>query len=198
MRRDDLPRPAFLRDLDAIAARSGVDTVLVLVETPHEAQAEAIGMWKRAFPGRRLVVAAPDTAIPALEAAFPRRGPDLEFAAVTNWVGAEMTEAVVQRLAELGGKLIVSTMPYDAYGTLVKRPIESGVLQVLQRTGALYLVHDPVFGTIRALDAELVRDRLVWRGARRWICRAVARAVIAIATVASMMRRRRLGWRPES
>jgi len=194
----DFPKPAFLMDLASVVSRCGPLTVLVLVETRFEAPTEAIGLWLRVLPECKLLVAAPDTAMALIEKTEHARHGRVTLVTVREWGGAEMREEVTNFFLTLqpSYQLIVTTMPYDPYGTLVKAPIETAVSQLLRRSGAIFLVHDPVFGTLRVLNADLLEDRLLRRPRRVAIYRRVVRVIhLAARIFAALGGGRRRGWR---
>ena len=196
--RADFPAPAFVRDLPAIVERTGPLAVLVLVDDESQAGEAAAARWIDQLPGCVVHLAAPEAAHEAVRA-WPVAGrPGVTPVTVPGWRTGDWASAAAGLAAlDPQPQVIVSCAPYDAYGVLVKRPLETVVAELAARSRALYLVHDEVYGTLRVLDAHLVRDRLQ---ARPWRLRAYRLIVRATFAVAGLLGRlpggRRDGWRP--
>jgi len=193
----DFPKPAFLRDLAATFARTGAGAALVLVDDETPAGAAAAARWVDYLPGCRVQLAVPETALPIVRSWPAADRPGVKLIAIPGWRSGDWASAA-PGLAALDPppQIIVSCGPYDAYGVLVKRPLETVVAELAERSRALYLVHDETYGTLRVLDAHLLRDRL---RARPWRLRAYRLVVRATFVVAGLLGRlpgqRGPGWR---
>lgn len=184
--RRDFPRPAFIRDLPAVIARVGPVRVLVLADDDSPAGEVAASRWIDHLPGCGVLLAAPEASLATVRSWAAARKPGVEPLTVPGWRAGDWASAS-RGLGELDPppRLIVSTGAYDAYGVLVKRPMEAVIAGLSARFAALFLVHDESFGTLRALDASLLRDRLVVRPWRLRAYRLTVRVVFAVAGLLS-------------
>ncbi|MBL0141871.1 MAG: hypothetical protein IPP91_07310 [Betaproteobacteria bacterium] len=197
MKRENFPTPAFLRDLAAVVTHSGPVAALVLIDDETAAGEAAAARWLDHLPGCVAHLAAPEAALPAVRAWAVAARPGVMPVTFPGWRMGDWA-GVVSRLAALDPppRIIVSCAPYDAYGVLVKRPLETAVAELVGRIPALYLALDEAYGTMRVLDSRLLRDRLHARPRRLRAYRLVVRAVFTLASLlARLPGQRAAGWR---
>ncbi len=116
----------------------------------------------------------------------------LNFLGVIRWEGALLILSLYktfERLA-ISPNLFLSCVPYDSYGIMIKKDIESCVLSLVERYKALYIVHDSVYKILRVLDGLLLRDRLVNRPLRLKIYNSIVYLIFALAGIAARFTKR--------
>ncbi|MGH7240578.1 MAG: hypothetical protein ACREHG_11045, partial [Candidatus Saccharimonadales bacterium] len=177
MKLTDFPKPAFFRDLEAVIERIGPITVLVLADGAFGALPEALAKWRLLFKGCQILIGCPEAISIEFEKELASSGPNLLVLNMPTWQGTSWSEAALNMAKSIAPvpRCVVSCVSYDPYGTVVKHDLESGVLRLLEHYKALYLVHDTVFGTLRVLDAKLLRDRLYFRPKKIWMYHFVVR-----------------------
>lgn len=194
----DFPRPAFYRDIASVVRRTGDVTIVVLVDGEVNAISEFLLEWARLFSGVRLLIVCPEYALDKLSGLEPMRSPCVTLVPVARWEAATLPSDLLEVLGKLAVNpdIFVSCLPYDSYGVVLKKNIEFCALRLVERWNAVYMVHDPVFKTVRVLDKILLRDRLLNRPRRLKIYFLTVRIMFVIAGVASRFsQQHHRGWR---
>lgn len=183
-----LPRPCREADLLRLAADGGIRRAAIVVDVVNDDVDAALDRWLRMLPGVHLYLCAYSwnrarvTAF--VENCHGRAGLSVEAG---DWPLDQSVMAAVQ------ANCWATCAAYDASGVFVKREIEAHLLPVVQRSGAVFMAHDPSYGIVRVLQARDLRRRLVGRRRRLLIYRAVCRAAFGLAWVAARLPRRRPG-----
>lgn len=184
----ELPRPCRYTDLTH-ASRSGAlrDLALIADGEPKDLAA-AISAWRSAMPATRLSI-------------FHTPGFSEVLSGVTSNDGAitaieVRSYSALDHLSQAKACRIWSTCaPYDAYGTLIKKDLESMVYGIIRRNQGIYFAHDPTYGVVRWFTAGGLLDRLRHRGIRLFIYRWICCIGLGLAWVASLFSASSLNWR---
>jgi hypothetical protein len=183
-----LPRPCRYADLTHLSTTGYLPLLGLVADGPPENLAACVRAWRVVLPNTRIVIF---------------HMPDLRAAAQTAGVGditiaaREVDSYMSLTLDPQAGKCGVwaSCAPYDAYGVLVKVPVETAIHRLLERTQGVFFVHDPAFGVVRWFGASGLSDRLRLRRLRlrsyRWVCQAVH----GLAWISSRVVSKQPDWR---
>lgn len=184
----ELPRPCRYVNL-TIASESGSlpDLALIADGEPREFAA-MVGAWRSVAPSTQLCI----FHVPAdAESVRMAIGADAAIKAI------EVPSLhAIQRLSQaVKFPVWASFAPYDAYGELIKKDLESISYCIINSNRGIYLAHDPAFAVLRWFDANGLRDRLRYRGLRLLTYRGICYAGLVLALISSLFSSVAPKWR---
>lgn len=184
-----LPRPAFFKDLERLLERRSGVSALIIVDGMSDSSLAMLERWVQVFRNGVITVAAGKAALklPCLSG--------VKVIELGDWSGGKLparADAALRSISPVP-EIFVTGEPYDPYGVMVKTDLEKSLLPHIRDSGAVFLVHDAVYGTLRAYDTWLLRDRLYFRGLRIVVYKAVVRLIYALVRLISFGNRP--GWR---
>ncbi|MBX9903487.1 MAG: hypothetical protein K2Y31_03955 [Burkholderiales bacterium] len=184
----ELPRPCRYEDLTR-ASESGELLELALIADGEPAElAAAIRAWGSAMPATRMNVFHTPVFSEALSMAT----------AADNTITAIEVRSynMLNQTPQATTCRVWSTCsPYDAYGVLVKKDLESITYNIIRRNGGIYFAHDPAYGVVRWFSADGLLDRLRYRGIRLLIYRLICCTGLGLSWMASRFSAASLKWR---
>ena len=165
-----LPRPCRYADLTRSSTSGNLPMLGLVADGPPENLAACVRAWRVVLPDTRIVIFhTPDLRVAVLAAG----GSDTTITA--REVDSYMSLTLDPQARKCG--VWASCAPYDAYGVLVKVPVEMAIHRLLERTQGVFFVHDPAFGVVRWFGSSGLSDRLRLRRLRLrsywWVCHAV-------------------------
>ena len=184
----ELPRPCRYADLTRVSKSAEMQALGVIADGTPKALTDALKAWRAIAPHSHLYVFHTKDFADALRTA--------------TGAGSNVTACPVHSYRDLArdptaqGCLVwASCTPYDAYGVLVKTPVEMAAYLVLRHNRGIYVAHDPAFGVLRWFDVVGLRNRLRYRSVRLRLYQWVCHGVHGIARISSCISDSRFKWR---
>lgn len=183
-----LPRPCYFEDLAKAAERGELSSLALVVDGPLEALSAAVMQWRNVLPTSSLV----------LFFSAPYQAAINEIASRDSNIAVHLIggyDDIVCDSTAAACHVWATCAPYDAYGVVVKEPIETAIALLISGNKGLFLAHDPAYGVIRWFGGDGVQDRLRRRPYRRKIYRTVCHAVHWAAGILSRLSASPDTWR---
>lgn len=184
----ELPRPCRYTDLTRTSQSSEIPELALIADGEPAELAGAIKAWRSAMPSTRLnvfhtpvfsealsIVTASDNTITAIE--------------------VRSYNMLIRTPQATTCRVWSTCSPYDAYGVLIKKDLESITYNIVRRNGGIYFVHDPAYGVVRWFSADGLLDRLRYRGIRLLIYRLICCIGLGLAWMASHFSAVSFEWR---
>lgn len=194
----DFPRPCFYKDLTRLDASGRLQSALILGDVAPGDLCTLVAGWHRLLPRLRMLVVSPSP-VPAdvRETLQVLPGVALLAEGTGDGVAAAIVPLLTSELPRQGlalPEIILTCSPYDSFGTVVKQLLETEVLKIMEATGAVFVVHDPVYGVARMYDRSLLANRLRARPRRLGLYRNGVRLLLWLTGWLSRLPAP--GWRP--
>lgn len=184
----NLPRPCHYADIQRFGAAGNIPVLGLVADGQPSRLFDAVVAWQLLTPTSQILLFC--TAEYKAEAE--------RLTSIKTNIAVYLVDSYrnIGRVAEaLGCKWWGTCDGYDAYGVLVKKPIETVIRALIRRNNGTYLVHDPAFGVIRWFDASGLADRLVTRPMRLALYGVACQAVHKWARLGAAVANLKPDWR---
>lgn len=182
------PRPCRYNDLTRASQSGALPELALIADGNTQEIAAAICAWRSMVPCTQLSVFHTPVFAEALRMATSTDS------AITA-IEVPTYDALNRAAQALTCRTWASCAPYDAYGVLMKKYLESIAYDIIHRNHGVYIAHDPAYGVVRWFDADGLRDRLRYRGTRLLVYRWICRIGIGIAWISSRVSPVEFRWR---